>query len=93
LIFQTDITVSGSLRLIKNELFLDSLHGLLKIDLSDVEQPFESLFANQILVVTGTNPNTKVFRAKRFYTDASLPLSSKLPSFTEGCYRFIFSWQ
>ncbi|CAH1732885.1 unnamed protein product [Aphis gossypii] len=80
----TDITISGSLRLIKNELFLDSLHGLLKIDLSDVEQPFESLFANQILVVTGTNPNTKVFRAKRFYTDASLPLSSKLPSFTEG---------
>jgi len=61
--------------------------------MSEAEQPIKSLFVNQILVVTGTNPNTKVFKVKRFYTDASLPLSNKLPSFLKGCYYSIFSWQ
>lgn len=86
MIFQTEITISGSLRLIKKELFLDSLHGFIKLDLSEAEQPINSLFVNQILVVTGTNPDTKVFKVKQFYADASLPLSNKLPSFSEGCY-------
>ncbi|XP_026817937.1 DNA polymerase alpha subunit B [Rhopalosiphum maidis] len=80
----TEITISGSLRLIKKELFLDSLHGFIKLDMSEAEQPIKSLFVNQILVVTGINPNTKVFKVKRFYTDASLPLSNKLPSFSKG---------
>ncbi|KAL4135781.1 hypothetical protein QTP88_007369 [Uroleucon formosanum] len=80
----TEITISGSLRLIKKELFLDSLHGFIKLDLSEAEQPINSLFVNQILVVTGTNPDTKVFKVKQFYADASLPLSNKLPSFSEG---------
>lgn len=74
------------MRLIKKELFLDSLHGIIKLDLSEAEQPIKSLFGNQILVVTGTNPDTKGFKVKKFYSDASLPLSNKLPGFSKGCY-------
>uniref|UniRef100_A0A2S2QQJ4 DNA polymerase alpha subunit B n=1 Tax=Sipha flava TaxID=143950 RepID=A0A2S2QQJ4_9HEMI len=80
----TEITISGSLKLIKKELFLSSPYGYIKIDLSEVEQPMKQLFVNQILVINGTNPETKVFKARKLYADASLPLPKKLPEFSQG---------
>jgi hypothetical protein len=70
--------------LIKKELFLSSPYGYIKIDLSEVEQPMKQLFVNQILVINGTNPETKVFKARKLYADASLPLPKKLPEFSQG---------
>lgn len=65
-------------------MLLSSSYGYIKLDLSEAEQPIKSLFVNQILVVTGTNPDTKVFKVRKLYTDASLPLSKKLPDFSNG---------
>lgn len=48
--------------------------------------PIPALFANQILVVTGINPDTKLFKIRQLYTNASLPLSKKLPEFNQGLF-------
>lgn len=66
--------------MIKKELFLSSEYSSIKLDLSEAVQPVKQLFVNQILVVTGTNPVTNLFKVRNVYTDATLPLSTKLPS-------------
>lgn len=82
--FQLEITIFGSLRLIKKELYLSSMHERIKLDLSEAVQPINELFANQIVVVTGINPGNRVFKVRKLFTDAKLPLPTKLPKF-QGC--------
>lgn len=72
------------MKLVKKELFLSSPYGYIKLDLSEVEHPIQQLFVNQILVANGTNPETKVFKARKLYADASLPLPIKIPEFSQG---------
>lgn len=87
-IFQTEITISGTLKLVKKDLFLCSSYGYIKLDLSEAEQPVKPLFANQILVITGTNPDTKVFKVRKLYSNAALPLSKNVPTFSNGLFFF-----
>ncbi|VVC41300.1 DNA polymerase alpha/epsilon, subunit B [Cinara cedri] len=84
-----EITISGCLKLIKKELFLSSSYGSIKLDLSEAGKLDKSLFANQILVVTGTNTDSKVFKVRKLYTNASLPLSPKIPKFAQGNMNII----
>lgn len=72
------------MKFIKKELFITSSYGSLKLDLSEAEHPIKPLFINQILVVSGTRPDAKVFKVRKLYTDSLLPLSNKLPEFSEG---------
>lgn len=88
-IFQ-EITIAGSLKLIKKELFLSSSYGSIQLDFSEAGKFDKSLFANQILVVTGTNTDSKMFKVRKLYTNASLPLPQKIPEFNQGLFKFPF---
>lgn len=79
--FQLEITIYGRLKFIKKELYVTSIHGRIKLDLSEAIQPINQLFANQLVVVTGINPGDKVFKVRKIFTDAKLPLSNNLPKF------------
>ncbi|XP_050425500.1 DNA polymerase alpha subunit B-like isoform X7 [Adelges cooleyi] len=80
---ETQITISGSLKLIKKEMFLSSPYGYVKLDFSEAGH-VQPLFMNQIAVVVGTNPGTEMFKVRKIFTNASLPLPTQLPSFCQG---------
>lgn len=69
-------------------MFLNSPYGSIKLDLSEAGQINNSLFSNQVIVVTGINPNSMVFKVRKLYTNASLPLLQKLPEFSQGLFNF-----
>lgn len=87
--FQTEITIFGSLKLYQKELFLRSGHGDMLLDLSEAKQPIPDLFFNQILIVTGTT-SPRSFKVRRIFTDASLPIPKTLPTFSKGLLYFYF---
>jgi len=74
----------------KKELFLSSPYGNIKLDLSEASHPILPLFVNQILVLTGTNPDTKVFKVRKVFSKAPLPLPKKLPTFTDGLLNLLY---
>lgn len=84
LLFQTETSISGTLRVVKKNLCLSSSDGVVKLDLSEAGQPVKPLFMNQVVVVSGTIPDNKVFKVRQLFTNAALPLSKNLPSFSRG---------
>lgn len=87
-IFQK-ITIAGTLNFIHHDLLLSSNYGCVKLDLNGAGKLKNALFGNQIVVVTGTNPDGKNFKVKKMYTNASLPLSQTLPAFSQGLFIFL----
>ncbi|XP_050529813.1 DNA polymerase alpha subunit B [Daktulosphaira vitifoliae] len=86
----TEITISGSLKLMKKEMFLSSSYGYVKLDFSEAGH-VQPLFMNQIAVVTGTNPDTKAFKVKKIFTNAMLPLPTEIPNISRGNLNMIIA--